>query len=313
MIELDPSTLDELTALISGDGDRPVYRSAAKLRIFLERAGISPIPDFSGLPRRDAVRQALGGVTGDMTNAERAVLRLADRREFPSSNNAYEDTQRELTEILGREKLRVIHDGHARPRVIAVGKDEGRPREVRLKVKLSQVIDNPGLVAINQERLDEANTCQRAKAYMSTIIMLGSLLEGVLLAAVSERSHGQLPKPIDRMGLQDLMDFAHKEGWIQFDAHKGSELVREYRNLVHPHLQVRRIGHPPDEDTSAMCWPVVNATLNDLAATRRPSRPSPSGPARLDRAHGRDCELTDYCLRLRLGSVGRPDRRLDRR
>lgn len=270
MIELDPSTLDELTALIAGDGDRPVYRSAAKLRVFLERAGISPPPDFATLPRRDAVRKALSGIQGDNTNAELAVLRLADRREFTSGNTAYEDTQRELGEILGRENMQVIHDAQGRPNLTSIQKDKDTLYEVRLKVKLNQVINNPDLVAVNQERLNEANSCQKVKAYMSSIIMLGSLLEGVLLAAVSERSHRQLPKPIDRMGLQDLMDFAHKEGWIQFDAHKGSELVREYRNLVHPHLQVRRIGHPPDEDTLAMCWPVVNATLNDLAATRRP-------------------------------------------
>jgi hypothetical protein len=48
----------------------------------------------------------------------------------------------------------------------------------------------------------------------------------------------------------------------------GSHLIRSYRNLVHPAAQLR-IGDPPDADTLEMCWPVVNATLNDLAVSAR--------------------------------------------
>jgi len=67
------------------------------------------------------------------------------------------------------------------------------------------------------------------------------------------------------MGLQDLINLAHREGWIQFEAQLGSELVRQYRNLVHPRLQLAT-GHFPDADILDMCRSVVNAIFNDLAA-----------------------------------------------
>jgi len=275
MIELDPSTLDELAALIAGDGDRPVYRSGQKIREFLTRAGISSLPDFSAMHRREATRQALNGHYSDMSNAERAVLRLADRREYPSSNDAYHDTLRELGEILSAEGLQVVHDDRGRPGITTVitSQVEARLHDVQLKVTLDQVIGDPELIAVAQERLNEARACHEAGAYMAAIIMLGSLLEGALIAAAQERPHEPLPRPIERTSLQELIKLAHKHGWIQFDAQLGADLVRQYRNLVHPHLQLREIGHLPDADTLDMCWPVVNATLNDLAATRRNPRP----------------------------------------
>ena len=101
---------------------------------------------------------------------------------------------------------------------------------------------------------------------MASIIMLGSLLEGVLVAAAQERPHKPLRRDLDHTGLQELITLAHDEHWIQFDAHHGSDLVRQYRNLVHPRLQLT-IGHLPDADTLDICRSVVNAFLNDLAAT----------------------------------------------
>jgi len=131
---------------------------------------------------------------------------------------------------------------------------------------MDQVVSDPNLAAVIQQRLDEARLCHDCGAYIATIIMLGSLLEGVLLFAAEERLAGPPPKPFDRMGLQDLIALARRERWIQVDVKMGSELIRSYRNLVHPRAQVRT-GAPPDSDTVDICWPVVNATLNDLAAT----------------------------------------------
>jgi hypothetical protein len=129
----------------------------------------------------------------------------------------------------------------------------------------SHLARDPDLAAVLQDRLAEARTCDRNGAYVSAIIMLGSLLEGVLLDAVKSRLPNS-PKPADRWTLHDLIETAHNEKWIQADAHGFGNKLRDYRNLVHPGAQVR-LGHTPDRDTINMCWPVINATLNDLAAT----------------------------------------------
>jgi hypothetical protein len=43
-------------------------------------------------------------------------------------------------------------------------------------------------------------------------------------------------------------------------------VLRQYRNLVHVAAQLR-LGDVPDGDTFKVCWYVVVAALNDLAAT----------------------------------------------
>lgn len=269
MTDLDPSTLDELTELILGD-DGPRYRKGWELRDFLRRAGISDVPDYDGTYRRQWTRQLIDGGGGELTNAERAILRLADQREYAAEQTAYQETLRLLGDILRLEGLQIRHDKRGRPSLAELddtqqGQAGDTLRGIELKVSISQIITDQALAAAAEQRLHEARLCHHAGAYMASIIMLGSLLEGVLVAVTAERLP-EPPKPLDRITLEELINLAHRQGWIQVDVRMGSELIRRYRNLVHPHAQLR-MGDPPDADTLDICWPIVNATLNDLATT----------------------------------------------
>jgi hypothetical protein len=262
MSQLDHSTIDEIVRLLCGD-DGPLYRKGWELQSFFSRAGIADVPEYDGSPRRLWASEIITGGDGKRSNAELAALRLADPREYAAEKVAYQQTLRQLDEILRPEGLRIVRDGYGRPELADA--DAGVMR-VELKVSMDQVVSDPALAAVIQQRLDEARLCHDCGAYIATVIMLGSLLEGVLVSAAGERLTGPPPKSLDRMGLQELIELAHREGWIQVDVKMGSELVRSYRNLVHPRAQVR-MGGPPDSDTVDICWPVVNATLNDLAST----------------------------------------------
>lgn len=267
MNELDPSTIDEIAAFLV-DRDSPRYLSEPKLREFFARAGIE-VRDSGATSRRDLVRQALTGGTSEVTNAELAILRLADPREYAADRSVYEETIRELGEILLPESLKLVHDGRGRPSLVELSvaqEADNRLRGITLKVSLDHVVRDPAIAVVAQERLNEAELCNQAGAYVASIIMLGSLLESILLAAVQERLQRPPPKPLDRLGLLDLIKLAREEGWIQLDAELGSELVRQYRNQVHANRRLA-MGHRPDADTMSMCWPVVYAILNDLAAT----------------------------------------------
>jgi hypothetical protein len=242
------------------------------LREFFARARIE-VRNSGATSRRELARQALSGGTGEVTNAELAILRLADPREYAADRSVYEETVHELGEILRPESLKLVHDGRGRPTLVELNvaqEVDNRLRGITLNVPLDQVVRDPALAVVAQERLDEADLCNRAGAYVASIIMLGSLLESVLLAAVQERLRRQPPKPLDRLALLDLIKLARKEGWIQLDAELGSELVRQYRNQVHANRRLA-MGHRPDADTLSMCWPVVYAILNDLAATAPPA------------------------------------------
>ena len=161
-------------------------------------------------------------------------------------------------------------DERGRPRLVGYDSgttDTSKVLHVTLAVAMTDVLNDPAVAAVAQGRLDEARICHSSRAYTAAIIMLGSLLESILVGIAADRLPGPPAKPLDRMGLQELLDLAHKERWIDVDVHMGSVLIRTYRNLVHPRAQLR-MNHAPDADTVNMCWPIVNATLNDLAASR---------------------------------------------
>lgn len=288
----DDSTLTEIAHLICGDETPLLYRKGYEIAAFFQRAGWDDVPEYDSTPRHkwtlDLLRERQEDGTDD---AKRAVLRLANRLEYYNQQQEYHATLKRLNEILVLDGRRVGDDGGQPVLVRCEAGFEGEVRQlprVELKVSVTEVVSDPELAATVQLRLDEARTCYEHGAYTSAVIMLGSLLEGVLAHAAQVRTAGaRMPKPLRNMGLNDFVDFAYENKWIEHDAKLASELVRHYRNLVHP-LAEKRTGHVPNRDTLDMCWPVVNATLNDLAATAAvpPAPPTPRAPA--ERGRGRN-------------------------
>ncbi|MFG2971343.1 hypothetical protein ACGFZS_49580 [Streptomyces sp. NPDC048288] len=285
----DDSTLTEIAHLICGDETPLLYRKGYEIAAFFQRAGWDDVPEYDGTPRHKWTLDLLRERQEDgVDDAKRAVLRLANRLEYYNQQQEYQATLKRLNEILVLDGRRVGEEGGqlALVRCEAGFEDEVRrlPR-VELKVSVAEVVSDPELAATVQLRLDEARTCYEHGAYTSAVIMLGSLLEGVLAHAAQVRVAGvRMPKPLGKMGLNDFVEFAYENKWIEHDAKLASELVRHYRNLVHP-LAEKRTGHIPNRDTLDMCWPVVNATLNDLAATAAapPVPPTPAAPTELGR------------------------------
>ncbi|MER6533629.1 hypothetical protein ABT215_07375 [Streptomyces sp900105755] len=288
----DDSTLTEIAHLICGDEPPLLYRKGYQIAEFFQRAGWDDVPEYAGTPRHKWAKDLLKERQEDGTDeTERAVLRLANRLEYYNQQQEYQATLKRLNEILVLDGRRI---GEERGQLVLVRCEAGFEDEVRqlprveLKVSVTEVVSDPELAATVQLRLDEARTCYEHGAYTSAVIMLGSLLEGVLAHAAQVRTAGvRMPKPLRNMGLNDFVDFAYENKWIEHDAKLASELVRHYRNLVHP-LAEKRTGHVPNRDTLDMCWPVVNATLNDLAATAAapPAPPTPRAPA--ERGRGRN-------------------------
>ncbi|MBP0936984.1 MULTISPECIES: hypothetical protein [Streptomyces] len=267
----DDSTLTEIAHLICGDEPPLLYRKGFEIAAFFQRAGWDDVPEYDGTPRHKWARELLKERQEDgADDAERAILRLANRLEYYNQQQEYRATLKRLNEILMLDGRRIGEEGGQLALVRCEAGFENEVRQlprVELKVSVADVISDPELAASVQLRLDEARTCDEHGAYTSAVIMLGSLLEGVLAHAAQTRVAGvRMPKPLGNMGLNDFVDFAYANKWIEHDAKLASALVRHYRNLVHP-LAEKRTGHSPNRDTLDMCWPVVNATLNDLAAT----------------------------------------------
>jgi hypothetical protein len=270
---LDDNTLQELARLICGD-DGPYYRPGWKLAQFLVNAGWQDADDYDGEPRYRWILSKLREQRDDPARIRAALLRLCDGREYlgePPTTVA--EVTRTLNEFLAHEGYKVQRPS-GRPTLVTC--DPGQVAAtsvapVTLKATMSQVIDDPRLATIMQARLDEAQTCTSNGCHLAAVILLGSLLEGALLAVARTRlpqsAHSKMPTR-----LYDLLQLAHKHGWIGTDVLKyPCDALRQYRNLIHPNAQLQ-MGEPPDEDTLAISWPIVNAALNDLAGSRPGSK-----------------------------------------
>ena len=149
-------------------------------------------------------------------------------------------------------------------------------REVIDPPNFMQLGMSPELCRSLDERWKEAQICVENGAYLSAMIMMGGLLEGMLLGALqmhedqldkvssAPRSKGGKLKPFEDWVLNNMIQVARELEWINADVDKLSHSVREYRNLIHPHRQVREENYP-DIDTCRMAWPVVQAAANQLA------------------------------------------------
>ncbi|MBS2532952.1 hypothetical protein KGQ20_09205 [Catenulispora sp. NF23] len=128
---------------------------------------------------------------------------------------------------------------------------------------IADLVQDPETAELLQRRIDEAGRCREASAHLAAVVMMGSALEGVLWEILRQRNtSGTLPKRAP--ALVDLIDRCHMNSWIQADAQRFSQELREYRNLVHTDAEVR-LGQFPDADTARICWFVMVAALNDLA------------------------------------------------
>ncbi len=96
-----------------------------------------------------------------------------------------------------------------------------------------------------------------AGAWRFTVIALGSLLEGALLARY-QRDGIKIPGT-----LNDMIKGAQQHGWFQPARIWGSHVVREYRNYIHPEREFQE-PETIDEGTCNIVWSIIRSAINDL-------------------------------------------------
>ena len=135
------------------------------------------------------------------------------------------------------------------------------------------------VVPIIESRIDEVYRTLSAGAYLSTVVMCGSILEAVLLAkAVSEpaqfnrstkaakTAEGKV-KPFRAWKLSQLIDVAGELGVLKPDIQGFGHRLREFRNYIHPDQQMKS-EFTPDEHTARVCVEVLRAALASIAGER---------------------------------------------
>ena len=158
----------------------------------------------------------------------------------------------------------------------------GKPQKVILSPpdvsKLT--VPLPNLKDSIERRWREAQKCMHVECFTSAVIMMGSVLEGLLLARANlapAEAYQSSKAPRDRQGkvpaiqdwsLNSLIDVAVDVGWLKTDRGKFGHALRESRNVVHPWVEVTTRANF-DLATCKTSWGALEASVDDLLASVR--------------------------------------------
>ncbi|HLE63324.1 MAG TPA: hypothetical protein VI750_09300 [Pyrinomonadaceae bacterium] len=142
----------------------------------------------------------------------------------------------------------------------------------------SALVPNPAMQSILQRRWSECSKCIMAGAPLAAIVMMGGLLEALLLARVHKEPNKTLvfkassaPKnrstskalQLQEWTLRHYIDVAHELGWISTSAKDIGEVVRDYRNYIHPQKELSHGVELRDGDAE-LFWEIAKSISRQL-------------------------------------------------
>jgi hypothetical protein len=137
----------------------------------------------------------------------------------------------------------------------------------------AQLVKDPQMKTLLEKRWTECNLCVAAGAPLATIVMVGGFLEGLLLgrvnretnkapvftAAAAPRNKDGKTKVLGEWTLQSYIDVAHELKWITVTTKDVGDVLRDYRNYIHPHKELSKQVSLTTAD-AALLW-VIGKTI----------------------------------------------------
>jgi hypothetical protein len=177
------------------------------------------------------------------------------------SNGFLSDNDRENT---------LIHIEHVTQEVNKKFRSGGFP------LAFQNLIPDGKYLLLAEERWEESILTQQAKAYLATIVLLGSVLEAMLLYKIESnwafvQSSGHYPKKnnggikrLNEWKLSEMIDTSFELNWISKNEEAFSHALRDYRNFIHPWKHLENRLAIPDEGSCEMSRNVVKMVFENL-------------------------------------------------
>jgi hypothetical protein len=144
----------------------------------------------------------------------------------------------------------------------------------------SPLITDAPMQSILVGRWRECVSCLAAEAPLAATVMMGGFLEALLLArinretnksalfksAVAPRDKSGHARPLSEWTLKNYIDIVHAQGWISVSAKDVGEVLRDYRNYIHPFKQ---LSHNIQLETAdaALFWEITKSVSRQLIGT----------------------------------------------
>lgn len=265
--------ITSLAAALCGE-QAPHYRRLSDLRDLLGDGQAFPV-DFT--PTRkvfaaDRIRE-LQDIPLDLRDK---LLASVDPRAFRGEPEKAQSALHQMNEFLAPDGLSIyIDNGMAEIKIIGF-EQSTKPDPATYSITITGLLTDHILASHVQDRFDQAEMSHDVGASLAAVIMLGSGLEGLLMGFAFDHydaltMHSSLPadqagkqKKLKELTLHELILFAHSVDWIESDAKDFANILRDYRNLVHPLKQISGNFSAPNTGTLQMCFPVIQQVVTDL-------------------------------------------------
>ena len=145
------------------------------------------------------------------------------------------------------------------------------------------LIADPQMRAILESRWDECVRCLVGNAPLAATVMMGGLLEALLLGRINREANkapiftsASAPKdsktgqtrPLNEWTLKNYIDVVHEHGWISVSAKDVGEVLRDYRNYIHPFKQLSHGVDLTARDASLL-WEVSKSITRQIIASAK--------------------------------------------
>ena len=139
--------------------------------------------------------------------------------------------------------------------------------------KFDPLISDSNMQTILTKRWRECSVCVKSGAPLAATVMMGGLLEGLLLAKINQLANKTsvfsataTPKDaktgkalqLKEWTLKNYIDVAHELGWITKTTKDIGEVVRDYRNFIHPQKELSH-GIVLEPGDAEMLWEVAKS------------------------------------------------------
>lgn len=175
----------------------------------------------------------------ELDNKYRELLAGSDRA---TSRPRYLVSIREIKGLLSQ--LRSVHAV-----TLAAASSDPQAKTSDTAPQFGPLVGDAKMQGILKNRWGECVKCVEADAPLAATVMMGGVLEGLLLARINQlvdkapvfkanaapkdKKTG-MPLKLNDWTLKNYIDVAHELGWISKTTKDIGEVVRDYRNYIHP-------------------------------------------------------------------------------
>ena len=281
---LNDTTLESLRDFIN---EKTVYRSGPKLVKFFNSLGFNDT--YRDFPSRwQYTDEKLNQINGT-PEIEKCIKMLFAPQKFIGDFKRLDQLINEFNQYLAFDGWKIIRDGKEIKFTEADQIDFSYPSEFDKdneklflekefgEIHLEKLGLDDDITNILLLRIEEIKNCMTAHAPLAAIILLGSVLEGILLGIANQmpkefnqsnsapkNATNNAVKRFQEWSLANFIDVAYDLELINKDIKLYSQSLRDFRNYIHPYVQLTSKFIPNDE-TAKISFQVLKAAIFQLS------------------------------------------------